>query len=337
MEIKENHSLKNFNTFGVNSKSKYFVEIKSEDDLIKLFKTDVYSNNKRLILGGGSNILLKSDFSGLVIYINIKGKNYQNQGDYVLASIKAGEIWHDTVLECTKNGYHGLENLALIPGKVGAAPVQNIGAYGVEQVEFVESVKGISLIDFGFRTLSPKECKFSYRDSIFKNELKDKFIITEVVYKLDKEFKKNFSYKDLSDRFANIENPDPMDVVKAVCEIRNSKLPDPEKIGNSGSFFKNPVIQKKLYDDIRREYPQFKGYNIGTGIKVSAGWLIEMCGLKGVKLPNTDAGIYDKHSLILVNNGNATGKEIYLLSEVIIKSVWKKFGITLEREVNVID
>ncbi len=337
MKILKNYSLKKLNTFGVDARAERFVSIKNPEQIIRLLDSGELEHNRKLILGGGSNILLAGDFPGLVISVDIKGiRMVKIDGGEVLLEVGAGEIWHDFVTICVKNKYYGVENLALIPGKVGAAPVQNIGAYGVEQDSMFVSLKGINIESGEELEFSKDDCRFGYRDSIFKNELKDKIIITRVYYKLSKEEKINLSYKALQDEVNKfvVAEPDLEYVYNAVIRIRNRKLPDPNKIGNAGSFFKNPVISKVKYNELKEKFPGIPGYEALQGVKTSAGWLIEQCSWKGKR--KGDAGVYDKHALILVNYGNATGEEIYNFSEEIRQSVLDKFGFNLEREVNVI-
>lgn len=335
--IEKNKNLKNYNTFGVASRAKYFAEINSKDDVFEILRDDEMQNTRKLILGGGSNVLFAGDYDGLVLHNAIKGieKTGENE-DEVFIKAGAGEDWHEFVLYCTENGFHGLENLALIPGNVGAAPVQNIGAYGVEQNMFFVSLEGTDLRTNKEKTFTNAECRFGYRDSIFKNELKGKFIITSVTYRLNKKFIPNIFYRDLEKRFED-KTPTAKELLNAVIEIRKSKLPDPAVLGNSGSFFKNPVVTQKEHEEFVMINPKMEGHEIkGHYFKLSAAKLIDAAGWKGKKYKDTDAGVYSKHALILVNHGNATGEDIYSLSEEIIKDVKEKFGITLEREVNII-
>ena len=338
MEIKENYSLKALNTFGIDAKADYFVEINYPGDLKKLVENDIFKTNKYFILGSGSNVLFSGDYKGLIISINLKGMQIKKSTDaYLIVEAGAGIIWHDFVKTCVKSQWYGPENLALIPGKVGAAPVQNIGAYGMEQKDIFHSLSGFDIKAKEFRTLPKEECKFGYRDSIFKNELKNQFIVSSVTYKLSKVKKLNLSYKALSDEVNKfcIENPDLQYIFDAVCRIRKSKLPDPEQIGNGGSFYKNPVIDEKHYLDLQKKHPSIPSYKLdGNKHKIPAAWLIEESGWKGKNMG--DAGVYPKHALILVNYGNASGKDILFLAEGICKSVREKFGIDLEKEVLVV-
>jgi len=338
MNIIENCSLKNYNTFRIDSKAKYFASINNFNEVKPFIKSEIFQKENKLFLGGGSNLLFLEDYNGLVVHIQIKGmKIVKSSRETVVFDVGAGENWHNFVKLCLNNNYYGLENLALIPGNIGPAPVQNIGAYGVEQKDFFVSCQGYDLEQDRFRTLSYNDCKFGYRDSIFKNELKDKFIVTSVRYKLTKTDKVNISYKALSDELLlnNIITPKPKDVFETVCRIREEKLPNPDLIGNAGSFFKNPVIPVEQFDNLIERFPSIPSFPSKTGlVKIPAAWLIEQCGWKGKRMG--DVGVHEKHSLILVNYGNASGREIFNLSEQIIQSVKYKFGIVLNREVLVI-
>jgi UDP-N-acetylmuramate dehydrogenase len=340
MQIIQNKSLKKYNTFGVEAKAKYYARVTEEKQIPALIGSKEFQSEKHFILGGGSNVLFKGDFDGLVINIDIKGLKFLSMNrEHSLLEVKAGEVWHDFVKTCTENSMFGVENLALIPGKVGAAPVQNIGAYGVEQVEYFESLEGFHLEEGKFYRLGKDDCNFAYRDSIFKNKLKGKFIITSVNYRLNKQWEPIRRYKEIDrelDKFSFI-NPDVKFVFDMICRIRNSKLPDPVELGNSGSFLKNPIVSNEKYDELKSQFPDIPGYETGSGIKLSAGWLIQQCGWKGRRLrEESDAAVYEKHALIIVNHGNATGAEIFELSEKIIESVRNKFDVVLEREVNVV-
>ena len=339
MEILENYSLKNHNTFGIDAKADFYVSIRNNEEIEELVKTDIFKNNKSFILGGGSNILFKDNFKGLVIEINIRGiKILESKDDHLIIEVGAGEYWDDLVSMCLNNKYYGFENLALIPGKVGAAPVQNIGAYGVEQKDFFESLSGYNIEKNRFETLNYDECKFNYRDSIFKHELKNKFIITNVRYKLSKLERINLSYKELSQEInkLNIEKPDAKLVFDTVRRLRTQKLPDYRLHGNAGSFFKNPIISIDKFNKLKSKYPELNGYTINDNkVKVSAGWLIEQCGWKGKQIGN--AGVSEKHALILVNLGKASGQDILNMSKQIKQSVIDKYDIELENEVLIIE
>ncbi|MFC2131526.1 UDP-N-acetylmuramate dehydrogenase [Bacteroidota bacterium] len=337
MEIKENISLKSFNTFGIEAKADYFVSVKNVNDIFKLMDTDVFQKNRLFILGGGSNVLFADDFHGLVINIDIKGIHIkESTDDYLMLNVGAGEDWSKFVETCVKSEYYGIENLAMIPGKVGAAPVQNIGAYGVEQEDLFVTLSGVDLQRKEIVHLNYEDCKFAYRSSIFKDNLKDRFIITSVQYRLSRKKQFNFSYSELEleiNKFP-VKDVDLKYVFDTVCRLRKSKLPDVGQIGSAGSFFKNPVVSSEKYFELKKNNPDLPGYPFGNEFKLSAGWLIEQCGWKGKRAG--DAGVYDKHALILVNYGNATGLEILELAEKIKGSVNEKFGVGLEPEVQII-
>jgi UDP-N-acetylmuramate dehydrogenase len=337
-EIKKKVNLKNYNTFGINVYAEKFIEIKNEDLLPEII--DEYEIKKPFILGGGSNLLLKNNIPGFTLYIQNKGISVINTNDdFCIIDVSAGECWHDFVKFCVLNGYHGLENLALIPGKVGAAPIQNIGAYNSEQKDCFYSLKGYLINDMTFIELDFDACKFNYRDSIFKKALNRNFIITSVRYKLNRKFTPNIDYKELKTTFSQFDVKDitAISVFDKIYEIRKNKLPDPEKVGNAGSFFKNPIISEFDFNNLLSEYPNISGYKTDKGIKINAAWLIEKCGFKGKKLnEESDAAVSDRHALILINNGNVSGQEIYELSELIINKVQNEFGILLDREVNVV-
>lgn len=280
MKTLENISLKAYNTFGVDVNAKNLIVIEKEEELASL--RDNVINDKHLILGGGSNVLFTEDYDGTVIYIDIKGARVLKSGAAgIFTEVMAGEVWHDFVDFTVQNNFYGLENLAYIPGKCGAAPVQNIGAYGVELEKYLIGIRGFDLLDNNYRTFRGDECKFGYRDSIFKNELKNRFIISSMIFRLDAEFKPNLDYKDLSERFSG-KNPSQEEVFNAIIEIRKSKLPEPDETGNAGSFFKNPVLSKRQYREFLYHNPDIKGFDTGYGqYKISAAKLIELAGWKG--------------------------------------------------------
>ena len=333
MNIQQNISLKNYNTFGINVNAKRFIEINSTQELKQLLTKE----KAIFLLGGGSNMLLTSDIEKLVIHLNLKGITVNDtETDFVFITAEAGENWHDFVVWCISQNYGGLENLSLIPGNVGTSPIQNIGAYGVEIKDTFHQLEAIEIATGKTRIFKHKDCNFGYRNSVFKNELKGKFIITNVTFKLTKNnHKTNISYGAIKEVLKDIKNPTLKDISNAIISIRESKLPDPQKIGNSGSFFKNPVIAIDLFKKLQEKYPNIPNYVVSTKeIKVPAGWLIEQCGFKGKRFG--EAGIHEKQALVLVNYGNATGKEIYQLAKKIQQTVLEKFSITLEIEVNVI-
>ncbi len=337
LQIQENISLKPYNSFGIDVKARFFVEIRTETDLTDLFDVEELKKYPRLVVGGGSNVLFTKDYEGLIIKISIKGIEAQVAEDHIQVVAGAGEVWNDLVNYAVLNGFAGLENLSLIPGTVGASPVQNIGAYGVELKDVFESCRAFEIETGLIKTFDRAACQFGYRESIFKGALKNKYIITSVQFSLSKQAAINTSYGAIETalKARGIEQPGIADVSAVVSEIRVSKLPDPSTIGNAGSFFKNPVIEKDLFSAIAAEHPEVVNYPAADGkVKLAAGWLIEQCGWKGKVVGHT--GTWKNQALVLVNHGGATGTEVYSLSEQIIDSVQKTFGVTLEREVNIV-
>jgi UDP-N-acetylmuramate dehydrogenase len=337
MEILQNFSLKNYNTFGIEAKARQFVAVHSVAELKTVLKQ--HQNEKKFILGGGSNMLLTQDVDALVIHIDLKGKKIiKEDDDFVWIEGQAGENWHEFVLWNIDQNFGGLENMSLIPGNVGTTPVQNIGAYGAEIKDTFISCEAIHIATQKIKTFTNAECNFGYRESIFKHEVKDQYIITSVVFKLTKrEHKINTSYGDILGELTKkgIENPGLKDISNAVIAIRQSKLPDPKELGNSGSFFKNPIVLKVDFEKIYQKFPEMKFYEVSaTEVKVPAGWLIEQAGFKGKRFG--DAGVHKNQALVLVNYGNATGQEILAVSKDIQKTVFETFGIRIEAEVNVI-
>ena len=337
MEIVSNFSLKKYNTFGIEAKAKQFVAVHSVHDLKTILEEN--KSQQKFILGGGSNMLLTKDIDALVIHIDLKGKKIIEENDeFVWVESQAGESWHEFVLWTIDQNFGGLENMSLIPGNVGTTPVQNIGAYGTEIKDTFVSCEAMTLENQEIKTFTKEECCFGYRESIFKNEVKNQYIITAVVFKLTKKNHNiNTSYGDISAELAknNISNPTLKDVSNAVITIRQSKLPDPKVLGNSGSFFKNPIVLKSDFEKIHLQFPEMKYFDISeTEVKVPAGWLIEQTGFKGKRFG--DAGIHKNQALVLVNYGNATGQEILNISKDIQETVFKTFGIRIEAEVNVI-
>lgn len=336
MDIQNNFSLKKHTTFGIEANAKQFIAVQSVKDLISVLKEN--QTSKKFILGGGSNMLLTQDVDALVIHIALKGiKIIKQDDDFVWVESQAGENWHEFVLWCIDQDFGGLENMSLIPGNVGTTPVQNIGAYGTEIKDTFVSCEAIAIDNQEIRTFYLAECKFGYRESIFKQELKNQYIITSVVFKLTKKNHKiSVSYGDISAELAknNIQIPTLKEVSNAVIAIRKSKLPDPKELGNSGSFFKNPIISKQEFEPIHKKFPEMKFYEVSaTEVKVPAGWLIEQAGFKGKRFG--DAGIHKNQALVLVNYGNATGQEILNVSKDIQQTVFKIFGIYIEAEVNI--
>ncbi len=338
MQVKSNISLLPFNTFGIDVTARYYVEIKKKKDLQKLRESD-YWEMDRFILGGGSNILLLDDLDGITAHIRRKGIKVVEEGESsIILRVGAGEVWHDFVMYCVGNGYGGLENLSLIPGSVGAAPMQNIGAYGEEQNACFHSLTAFDIENKVWRDFTSDECEFGYRNSIFKNLYKNKFIIWDVTYRLTKkDHRINTSYGAIQQKLHDhcIAEPTIKDVSEAVIEIRQSKLPDPAETGNSGSFFKNPIVPNTLFNKLKNEFEEMPYYTVDKkNTKIPAGWLIEQCGWKGKKVGRT--GTYPRQALVLVNHGGASGKEVWNLAMEIQKSVELKFGIKLEPEVNLI-
>lgn len=337
MKIYPNHSLKNFNTFGIDAKCNRLIVLESEND-VSHYIQDVKENNNYFILGGGSNLLIKNNLDCDVLKVNFQGKKIvDEEPSTITLEVMAGENWHKFIEFSVNNNYSGLENLALIPGNVGSAPIQNIGAYGIEQDLLFVSLRGYNIETNKFELYFKDECKFEYRNSIFKNELKNKFIITSVTYKLNKFESPNLSYVELEKHLNDKKlHPTSKNIFQSVIEIRQSKLPTPSKIGNSGSFFRNPIITNSQFEELLIDYPDLRGYQQNNNkIKISAGWLIEKAGLKGYRVG--DAGVYNKHALILVNYGNASGEDIWQIAEYVIAEVNDKFNIKLEPEVNIIE
>ena len=338
MNIIENYPLLKLNTFGVDVKAKYFISINTVNELIELTKTKVFKDLQLLILGGGSNILFTKDFDGLVILNNIKGKEIIDQTqESIFLKIGAGENWHELVMYTVDNGWGGIENLSLIPGNTGTAPMQNIGAYGVEIKETFVELQALEISSGKIVKFNNSECEFGYRESVFKNKMKNQYIILNITLELKKNPVLNINYGDVKAilESQNINNPSIKEVSNTIISIRQSKLPDPKKIGNSGSFFKNPIVSLNQLEFIKKKYPNVVNYKINENeFKIAAGWMIERAGWKGKKFNNY--GVHEKQALVLVNYGLANGMEIFNLSEEIILDIKDKFGITLEREVNII-
>jgi UDP-N-acetylmuramate dehydrogenase len=339
MNVQENISLKAYNTFGIDVKARFFVSVQSVDQLQEVLAMKGYENP--LILGGGSNMLLSKDVDRLVIHLNFTGIEVlsdRSTEDVVLLEVAGGENWHDFVLYCVSNNFGGVENMSLIPGNVGTSPIQNIGAYGVELKDVFHSCDAIHRQTGVKRSFALVDCAFGYRDSVFKNELKDQYIITTVYFTLSrKQHKIQTDYGAISDTLIakGITDPTIKDVSDAVIAIRQSKLPDPATLGNSGSFFKNPIVNQAVFTALRAENPSIPFYPVGENkIKVPAGWLIEQAGFKGKRFG--DAGVHDKQALVLVNHGHATGQEIWNLALRIQSAVQEQFGLTITPEVNVI-
>jgi len=329
----KNYSLKNYNSFRVNHKANFFLKIENDKSLIDFLSDKKFKNEKKLIIGGGSNILFTKDYEGVILYNCIKGIHIlEENNNYIKLKVGSGENWDDFVKFCVNKNWYGIENLSLIPGSVGAVPIQNIGAYGVEIKDYIYDVNGIDLKNNLKKTYTNKSCDFEYRDSIFKRELKNNFFVTEVTFILNKNKKFTLDYSELKN--INGQNLTIQNVRDKIIEIRNSKLPDPKLLANAGSFFKNPVINIKIAKNIKEKYNDFKYYQINESmVKISAAWLIEKSGWKGHKEKNI--GVYNKHALVLVNYSSENGKDIKILSKKIKESVLEKFNVTLEKEVNI--
>ncbi|HEX6334255.1 MAG TPA: UDP-N-acetylmuramate dehydrogenase [Flavisolibacter sp.] len=336
--IQENISLQPYNTFGIDARARYLAPFDTVDAIEEALRFSQRQGiTGQLTLGGGSNILLTGDIDGLVLKNEITGITIVHQdADHVYVRAGAGENWHRFVLHCIEQGFAGIENLSLIPGNVGASPMQNIGAYGVEIKDVFHELQAYHVRDRVVEKFTAEDCAFGYRDSVFKNKYRDQFIILDVTYRLNKKPVFNTSYGAIAQELEKMQVQELTirAVSDAVIRIRSSKLPDPKETGNAGSFFKNPVVAEQQFDDLKTRYPEMPSFRAEGGVKIPAGWLIEQCGWKGYR--KGDAGCYPKQALVLVNYGHASGREILQLSNDIIASVQQRFGITLEREVNVI-
>lgn len=334
--LQRNVNLAPFTTFAVEAMTAYFASFTTIEELKKLLSE--VKDRKLLILGGGSNILFRNNFDGVTLHNKIQGiSTVKEDENYIVLKVGAGEVWHDFVLYTLSKGWGGVENLSLIPGSVGASPMQNIGAYGVEIKDVFESLEAVEISSGELRTFSHEECQFGYRESVFKKSLKDKYVITSVSYRLSKHPVLNTSYGAIENELKSmgVLHPTIQDVSKAVIAIRQSKLPDPKEIGNAGSFFKNPIISLSHFEKLKKEYPEIPSYKVSeVEVKVPAGWLIDKAGWKGKTIQNY--GVHKKQALVLVNYGKASGEDIYELSEKIIKDIQLRYGILLEREVNII-
>jgi UDP-N-acetylmuramate dehydrogenase len=338
MIIRENYNLKSLNTFGINVDAKCFTEVASLEDIIEVSDYIPEKKLPLLVLGGGSNILFTKDFDGLIIKINLQGiELISEDAEFYYVKVQAGENWDEFVKYCVDMNYAGAENLSLIPGNVGASPIQNIGAYGSEMKDIFEELE---MFDFGegiIRKMRTEDCRFEYRNSIFKNELKGKVIILSVTFRLNKFPLFKTEYGAIKDELTKmgVERPSIQTIRNAVINIRRSKLPDPDEIGNAGSFFKNPTVSNKFHEELKSRFPKLVSFpQPGGTYKLAAGWLIEQCGWKGKRVG--DAGVHEKQALVIVNYGNANGKEILELTGEIKKSVLEHFGVDLETEVNII-
>ncbi|MEZ4774039.1 MAG: UDP-N-acetylmuramate dehydrogenase [Bacteroidia bacterium] len=335
--LKQNVQLKPYNTFGLAATARFWLEIDSEQAAIEFLSDNMHGEEPLLILGGGSNVLLTGDFDGVVLHNRILGKEIVGEDEqFVWVKSGSGENWHQFVLFCIENGWGGIENLSLIPGSVGAAPIQNIGAYGVEIKDVLDHLEAIHIRTGEIHTFTNAGCHFGYRDSIFKQDCKGEFMITRVVFRLSKYPVINTAYGAIAEELAAIPGPHGIrEVSDAVIRIRQSKLPDPAEIGNAGSFFKNPVVDAHVFARIQSEYPQVPSFPAEEGqVKIPAAWLIQTCGWKGYR--ENDFGVHKNQALVLVNYGQAKGSELLALSTRIMDSVKEKFDVSLEREVNVI-
>lgn len=337
MEIKHNISLKPYNTFGIDVKAKSFVSVNTTEDLVTLLNTN--QDQPKFILGGGSNMLLTKDITDLVIHINLKGKSIVSESEeHILIKCNAGENWHEFVLWCLEHNYGGLENMSLIPGNVGTSPIQNIGAYGVELKDTFHSCEALNLNTLEIEIFTNLDCKFEYRNSIFKTSVKGQYIILNVTFKLStKNHNLKVDYGAIKEQLIqnSISTPTIKDISNAVIAIRQSKLPDPKEIGNSGSFFKNPVISIDAFTNLLKNFPEAPCYKVSTSeVKVPAGWLIETAGFKGKTFGNY--GVHKKQALVLVNYGGASGNDILKLSQLIQETVLRIFDIEIEAEVNIL-
>lgn len=339
MQIIENYSLKQLNTFGIDARARYFVRLDSDEAILDFVGQRKFAGSKTLILNGGSNTLFTKDFDGLVVKINNRGYEVIGESsNHVFIKIRAGENWDEFVKKTIAQGYSGLENLSMIPGNAGAAPIQNIGAYGVEQKDCFFSLEAINRETGKIKEFDPESCKFGYRNSIFKTMLKEKYIIVSVTYRLNKKPVFNIEYGAIREELKKMGADTTITakaISQAVCNIRAGKLPDPEKIGNAGSFFKNPVISNAKYQVLKNHNPTIPAYEDADGnYKIAASWMIEQLQWKGLR--KGDAGVCSTQALVLVNYGNASGLEIAALANEIRQSVEKKFGILLEPEVNIV-
>lgn len=337
MQLAENFSLKPFNTFGIDVRTSYYAEIRSDKDLVSLYENPLVHELPVLVIGGGSNLLFTGDFKGLVVRMASRGIEVDVKNEQVLVHAQAGESWNTLVQFCVRQGYAGIENLSLIPGTAGASPVQNIGAYGIELKDVFAGLEAFNVKSRTFRSFSKAECHFSYRSSIFKEELKGQYIITRISLCLSLKPEINITYGAIKAELEKqqISTPGIADIARIVSSIRVGKLPDPSTIGNAGSFFKNPVVSRAVFNVLVNKFPDIVNYPAGPDtIKLAAGWLIEQCGWKGKVVGNT--GTWKNQALVLVNHGGATGDEILSLGNDIINSVQVRFGVLIQAEVNII-
>lgn len=339
MQRFQNHNIKEFNTFHIGIIASQFIIVENSSELLDLYSEGIF-NNKFFILGSGSNLLFTEDFEGTILQINLRGINKIKETDKdIFVESMAGEDWDEFIAKALDMDAYGLENLSLIPGSVGASAVQNIGAYGIEAKDFIDSVEFFHLVDGKFHTATNAELAFAYRDSIFKHELKDQAIVTKVTYKLKKTPDLNLDYADIQKAIEDISKEEltPNRLREIIINIRNTKLENPKIVGNSGSFFKNPIVPNEKVSELQKQYPELKSnYVSDTESKLSAAWLIDQCGWKGWTSDDEKYGVSRKHALVLVNYSDASGEDLLKLSENIKASVFEKFGITLEEEVIII-
>lgn len=336
-KFKENYCLKNHNTFGIEAKTKFFIEFNSSDELRNILSSSIYKKNRSFILGEGSNILITKDFNGLILHNKIMGiMPIKEDKESVTIKVGGGVNWNKFVEWSVIEDLSGIENLALIPGTVGASPIQNIGAYGMEVKDSITKVHTVKIEDGSINIFSNEECKFGYRESIFKKLLKEKFIITKVEFRLSKKAINNTSYGDINKELEQLNlKPSPKNIANAVINIRNRKLPNPSELANSGSFFKNPIISKKKFDSLKIDFPEIVGYQISKQkIKLAAGWLIENSAMKGYR--EGDAGVHKKQALVIVNYAKATGEDILNLATKIQNIILEKYDVRIEPEVNIL-
>ncbi len=336
MKITTNYPLLGHNTFGIEAKAKCFVEYSTEDELVEYIRSHV-DTQPLFHIGGGSNLLFTQDYDGTVLHSAIKGielvKADTEKGE-VLVRVGAGEVWDDFVAYAVSQGWYGVENLSLIPGEVGASVVQNIGAYGVEAQDVIACVETVDLSDGSKRIFDVSECEYGYRTSVFKTSLKGKYAVTRVVYRLSLTFHPQLEYGNLTARVEDVDTLTAQMLRDIIIDVRNAKLPDPKVQGNAGSFFMNPVVDRTVFENIRKDYPDMPYYEVADGVKIPAGWLIEQSGWKGRRLGR--AGVHDKQALVLVNCGGATGRDILALCDAVRADVVRKFGVEIYPEVNVI-
>ncbi len=334
LDIRHGHSLRALNTFGIDVKAASYLRVSCIEDLQAVRDDPHLSKLRRLVLGGGSNLLLTRDFDGLVLHMSNSGMQVSSEDESsVRVTVQAGENWHGFVQWTLAHDLPGLENLSLIPGSVGASPIQNIGAYGAELSEYFHSLKAFDFQTGEILLLSRSDCRFAYRDSIFKHELRDRAVILEVTFALPKRWQPNLRYAELATELQarGVSEPTAKDISDAVIAIRRSKLPDPAKIGNAGSFFKNPIVSREQYDQLFSKYPQLVSYPQEDGsVKLAAGWLIDQCGWKGRSMGK--AGVHDRQALVLVNLGGSTGLQLLELASRIQADVRARFDVSLEPE-----